>query len=51
MLETVLRTKMVLTRREETTKDTMLMLQKMMSLARRESNKKVMIVQVMKNMF
>ena len=51
MLEIVLGTKMALTRRRETRIYIMLMLQKMMSLPRRESNKTVMILQVMKNMF
>ena len=51
MIETVLRTKMALTRRKETRKDIMLMLHNMMSLPRRESNKTMMILQVMKNMF
>ena len=47
----VLETKIALTRRRETREDIMLMLQKMMNLPKRESNKKVMILQVMKNMF
>ena len=38
-------------KRKANKKDIMLMLQKMMSLPRRESNKTVMILQVMKNMF
>ena len=45
------RKKMALTRRRETRKDIMLILQRMMSFPRRKSNKKVMILQVMKNMF
>ena len=44
------RKKMSLTRRRETREDIMLMLQRMMNLSQRESNKKVMILQVMKNM-
>ena len=40
--EIVLETKMALTRRRETRKDIMLILQRMMSLPRRESNMKVM---------
>ena len=47
----VLETKIDLSRRRETRKDIMLILQRMMNLPRRESNKKVMILQVMKNMF
>ena len=47
----VLETKVVLTRRRETREDIMLMLQRMMNLPRRESNKKVKILQVMKSMF
>ena len=50
MLENVLETKMSLTRRRETREDIMLMLQRMMKLPQRESNNKVMILQVMKNM-
>ena len=46
-----LETKIDLTRGREIRKDTMLMLQKMMSLPRRESNKTNMILQVMKNKF
>ena len=42
MLEIVLRTKMALSRRKETREDIMLMLQKMMNLPQRESDKKVM---------
>ena len=49
--ETVLETKIALTRRRETREDIMLTLQKLMNLPPRESNKKVMILQVMKNMF
>ena len=49
--EIFLETKIDLTRGRETRKYIMLMLQKMMCLPRRESNKKVMILQVMKNMF
>ena len=51
MLNNVLRTQMSLTRRRETRDDIMLMLQKMMNPPERESSKKVMILQVMKNMF
>ena len=47
----VLETKITLIRRRETREDIMLMLQKMMDLPQRKSNKKVMIIQVMKNMF
>ena len=47
----VLETKIYLIRGREIRKDIMIMLQKMMSLPRRESNKTVMILQVMKNMF
>ena len=49
--EIVLETNIDLTKGRETIKDIMLMLQKMMILPRRESNKKVMILQVIKNMF
>ena len=38
-------------RKRATKKDIMLMLQKMMNPPKRESSKKVMILQVMKNMF
>ena len=41
--ESVLETKMALTRRRETREDIMLMLQRMMNLPQRESDKKVMI--------
>ena len=51
LLETVLKIKVSLTRRRETREDIMLMLQRMMNLPRKESNKKVNILQVMKNMF
>ena len=51
LLEIVLETKIDLTRRRETREDIMLMLQNMLNLPQRESNKKVMILQVMKNMF
>ena len=47
----VLETKMSLTRRRETGEDIMLMLQRMMKLPQRETDKTVMILQVMKNMF
>ena len=48
--EIVLETKIDLTRGREIRKDIMLMLKKIMSLPRRESNKIVMVLQVMKNM-
>ena len=51
MLENVLETKMSLTRRMETREDIMLMLQRMMSLPRREPDMKVKIIPVMKSMF
>ena len=51
MLEIVLRKKVALTRRRETKEDIMLTLQRMMNLLRKEPNKKVMILQVMENMF
>ena len=51
MLEIVLRTKISPSRRKGTKEDIMLMLQKMMNLPQRETSKKVMILQVMKNMF
>ena len=47
----VLETKETLTRRKTTREDIMLMLQKMMNLPQRETSKKVMILQMMKNMF
>ena len=50
MLEIVLRTKIAPSRRKGTKEDIMFMLQKMMNLPQRESDKKVMILQVMKNM-
>ena len=49
--EIVLETKIDLTRGRETRKYIVVMLQKMMSLSTRESNKTVIILQVMKNMF
>ena len=49
--EIVLETNIDLSRTRETRKDIILMLQKMMSLPRGESNNQVMILQVMKNMF
>ena len=49
--EIVPRIRIALTRRKETREDIMLMMQRMMNLPQRESNKKVMILQVMKNMF
>ena len=48
MLENVLETKMSLTRRRETREDIMLMLQRMMNLPQRETDKLVMILEVMK---
>ena len=50
LVEIVLETKMALTRRRETREDIMLMLQRMMNLPQIESDKKEMILQVMKNM-
>ena len=47
---TVLETILTPIIRMETREDIMLMLQKMMNLPQRESTKKVMILQVMKNM-
>ena len=47
----VLETKINLIRRRETREYIMLMLQKMMNLPQRESSKKVIILQVMNNMF
>ena len=49
--EIVLETKIDLTKGMETKKDIMIMMHKMMRLPIRKSNKKVMILQVMKNMF
>ena len=49
--ETVLKEKIALTRTRETREDIILMLQRMMNLPQRESDKKVTILQVMKNMF
>ena len=46
LLDIVLRTKLALTRRRETREDSMLMLQRMMNLPQRETDKTVM-----KNMF
>ena len=46
----VLETKITLIRRREIREYSMLMLQKTMNLPQRESSKKVMIFQVMKNM-
>ena len=51
LLEIVLRIKVALTRIRETKEDIMLMLQRMMHLPQRESDKTVMIIQVMKKMF
>ena len=45
------RKKIALTRRREKREDIMLMLQNMMNLPQRKSNKKVMTLQVKKNMF
>ena len=49
--EIVPRIRIALTRRKEIREYIMLMLQRMMNLPQRESNKKVMILQVIKNMF
>ena len=49
--ESVLETKVDLTRRRETKEDIMLTLHRMMHLPERESKKKVKTLQVMKNMF
>ena len=49
--KTVLETSLTFIRRRKTREDIMLMLQKMMNLPQRELSKKVMILQVMKNMF
>ena len=49
--EIVLEIEMDLTRIKKTRKYIVLILQRMMSFPRRESNKKVIILQVMKNMF
>ena len=43
--------KVLLTRRRKTKEDIMLILHRMMNLSRRESNKKVNILQAMKSMF
>ena len=51
LLQIFLRTKVALTRRRETKEDIMLMLQRMMNLPQRETDKTVMILQVMKNIF
>ena len=51
LLDIVLETKVSLTRRRETREDIMIMLQRMMNLPQRETDKSVMILQVMKNMF
>ena len=51
MLKNVPGTQISLTRRRETREGIMLMLHKMMNPPERESSKKVMILQVMKNMF
>ena len=50
LLEIFLRTKIAALRRKGTKEDIILMLQKMMNLPQRELDKKVMILQVMKNM-
>ena len=47
--KSVLETRLTLIRRREAREDIMLMLQRMMNLPQREPNKKVMILQVMKN--
>ena len=51
MPKIVLETKETLTRRKATREAIMLMLQMMMNLPQRETSNKVMILQVMKNMF
>ena len=51
MLEIVLRTKIAPSRRKGTIEDIVLMLEKMMNLPQIKSDKKVMILQVMKNMY
>ena len=51
MPEIVLEKKETPIRRRTTREYIMLMLQRMMNLPRRESDKKVMVLQVMKNMF
>ena len=51
LIEIVLEAKISLTRRREAREDIMLMLQRMMDLPQRESYMKVMIPQVIKNMF
>ena len=48
--KTVLETRLTPIRRREKREDIMLMLQRMMNLPQRNSDKKVMILQVMKNM-
>ena len=50
-LEIVLETKLSLTRIRETREDIMLMLQRMMNLPQRESDKRVMTLQVRMNMY
>ena len=51
LLEIVLRTKVALTRRRDTRKDIMLMLQRMMNLHQREPDMKVKILQARMNTF
>ena len=51
LLEIVLRTKVALTRRRDTRKDSMLMLQRMMNHPRRDPDMKVKILQARMNMF
>ena len=51
LLEIVQEEKVALTRRRETREDIMLMLQRMMNLPQRETDKIVMILQMMKNTF
>ena len=50
-LDSIPEKKVPLTRRRERREDIMLILQRMMNLPQRKSNKKVMILQVKKNMF
>ena len=51
MLETILNTRVTLTRKRENRKDIMLTLERTMNIPRKESKMKVMILQAMKNMF
>ena len=51
LLDISLETKVALTRRRETREDITLMLQRMMNLPQRETDKTLITLQVMKNMF